>query len=359
MSAPSHKSIVVGAVVAALALAAALLAKAGGGAAEPAPARRTRVGSTAAPPSPPPPTFIGVVRTGDAVEVAPKVEVKLDQVLFRAGDRVRRGQPLASLDVHALESDLAIARAEEAEARARLRDAAARLRRRRALGRTSIAREELDEADAQAAMARAQMEAHRARAVQLARALDDARLRAPFDGVVAALYASPGALVSPTRPVLRLIGDGAVEVRFAVPERQAASVTAGQPVHIELSALGLSLRGTVERIAPEVDAVSHLVVAVARVNESQNPGLVSGTVARVTPAPADKAERAADPHPRSGTEATAPAAAPAHGDGSRAGTTSAPSAAGAGERHAQTKSSFGSRASARRERRSSQPRLRP
>jgi RND family efflux transporter MFP subunit len=201
---------------------------------------------------------------------------------------VTKGRPLASLDVRSLRQDLGVARAELTEANARLRDAEVKLKRRAALSRyKAVAREELDEARAQAAMARAQVVAHKARVEQLVHSLDDAQLRAPFDGVVATIYASDGALVSPSKPVLRLLSDGDAEVRFAIPEEHAKDVAAGDRVRIDIKSLNLSLNGVVQGVAPEVDSGSHMIFSTAllEATEGQKPLLVSGTVVRVTPAP--------------------------------------------------------------------------
>jgi RND family efflux transporter MFP subunit len=253
-------------------------------AASSAPVRRAAPRAQAAATEP----FVGVVRAGQAVEIAPKVEGKLETILFRPGDRVSRGKPLAQLDLRSLKQDLDVARAELTEANARLRDADVKLRRRRALNRfAAVAREELDEAKAQATMARAQVTAHRARVAQLEHNVDDGLLRSPFDGVVATCYASEGALVGPSRPVLRLISDGDVEVRFAIPEEHAREVSAGDRVRIELKTLKLVVHGVVRDLAPEVDSGSHMVFSTARLelDGAQRSLISSGTVARVTPEP--------------------------------------------------------------------------
>jgi RND family efflux transporter MFP subunit len=242
--------------------------------------------ATTAAPAPEP--FVGVVRAGQAVEVAPKFEGKVEAILFEAGDRVTRGRPLARLDLSSLKQDLDVARAELVEANARLRDAQVKLRRRRALNRfAAVAREELDEARAQAEMAKAQVTAHRARVEQLRHSLDDGLLRAPFDGVVATCYASEGSLVSPNRPVLRLLSDGDAEVRFAIPEERAREVSAGDRVRIELKTLKLVVRGVVRGLAPEVDSGSHMIFSTAKLelDGTQRSLITSGTVARVTPEP--------------------------------------------------------------------------
>jgi membrane fusion protein (multidrug efflux system)/multidrug efflux system membrane fusion protein len=228
--------------------------------------------------------FLGVVRSGEAIEVAPKAEGKLESVLFRAGAKVRRGTPLARLDTRALREDMVISKATLAEMTARSAEAQARYQRRRALHRYGgVAKEEIEEARAQTKALSARLVAQRARITQLEHSLEEAELRAPFDGVVAAVYASPGALAGPTKPVLRLLSEGDVEVRFAVPEGRAGEIHTGDRVRLDARAVDVVAHGSITSIAPEVDSGSHMIFATARL-ESGGHGmcnLVSGTVARV------------------------------------------------------------------------------
>src|SRR4051794_31672982 len=57
------------------------------------------------------PGFIGVVVAGEWADLEPKVEGRIEEVFVRPGDAVRRGQPIARLDVKAAETELTSARA--------------------------------------------------------------------------------------------------------------------------------------------------------------------------------------------------------------------------------------------------------
>jgi RND family efflux transporter MFP subunit len=229
--------------------------------------------------------FVGVVRPRESVELAPKIEGKLEEVLFHPGARVQQGMPLARLDTRGLQQDLVMAKAELAEVKAKDKEAQSRLRRRRALSRyDGVAREELDEAKARASAMHAKVIAQRARIAQLKHNLEEAELRAPFDGVVATAYASQGSLVGPTKPVLRLLSAGALEVRFAVPETRAEDVHARDRVVVELRTGDARTRAEVIAVSPEVDPSSHMIFASARLEASEATATPwpPGSIVRVT-----------------------------------------------------------------------------
>src|SRR4051812_16415 len=55
--------------------------------------------------------FVGVLLAGESVDIEPRSEGRIDEVLVKPGDRVLRGAPIARLDVRAIVHQLAIARA--------------------------------------------------------------------------------------------------------------------------------------------------------------------------------------------------------------------------------------------------------
>ena len=103
--------------------------------------------------------------------------------------------------------------------------------------------EEIAVSEAQVAQARASLEA-----VELA--LEQTSLRAPFDGLVAAVDVTAGERTS-TLPVITLVDTSRFRVTVSVDEIDVGRLAKGQTARVTLDALpGIEIAGTVERIAP-------------------------------------------------------------------------------------------------------------
>lgn len=214
--------------------------------------------------------FIGVVLTGQDVDVAPKVEGRLLAVRIKPGDHVRKGQVVAEMDVRAARQSLRLAEAS-------VDDAEQRLARRTAMVAGVLSQEEI-------ANARAVVLERRARVAELRAAVEDATIRAPFDGSVGTRFLEPGAIAGPAHPIVRLLGaSGDVRVRFAIPEELAGTVTVGARAHLSAKSLPRPLLVVVENVAPEVDSAARMILAVARLEPGEHVAspLPAGMVARV------------------------------------------------------------------------------
>jgi RND family efflux transporter MFP subunit len=241
--------------------------------------------------------WIGVVVARETVDVTADSTGRLLSVAVEIGDRVRRGDPIASLDTSLVAQDLEMARsslraseADQKRAADELAEARARNERRQA-NPDFFSKEDLAEVALQAKTAAAALEVaqarvaeQRARVRQLEAGLAQNVIRAPFEGRVAERFADPGALVGPGTPVVRLISAGELLVRAAVPPEQARALTVGTPVTATVRTIGLRIPGTIARVAPEVDAASQMVFVEVRLSpapEAENR-LQTGLVVDVT-----------------------------------------------------------------------------
>lgn len=239
----------------------------------------------AAPPAAPAPVasrparkgWIGVVVAREMVDVTADSNGRLLSVVVEIGDRVRRGDRIATLDTSLIAQDLEMARsslraseADQKRAADELAEARARNERRQA-NPDFFSKEDLAEVALQAKtaasayeVAQARVSEQRARVRQLEAGLAQNVIRAPFDGRVAERFADPGALVGPGTPVVRLISAGELLVRAAVPPEEARSLTVGTPVTSTVRTMDLRVPGTIARVAPEVDAASQMVLIEVR-----------------------------------------------------------------------------------------------
>jgi RND family efflux transporter MFP subunit len=218
---------------------------------------------------PAPRDFLGVLLTGQDVDVAPKVEGRVIAIAVKPGDRVRKSQVLATMDVRAARDSLHLAEAN-------LADAKARLARRTGMAAGVLSQEEISNAEAMVLD-------RRARVGELRALVNDATVRAPFDGAVTTRFLDPGAMAGPARPILRIVGGNNVRVRFAIPEELTGSVATGMHARLSLKSEPQPLVAIVESVAPEVDAAARMTFAVARVElpREQAARLSAGMVARV------------------------------------------------------------------------------
>jgi HlyD family secretion protein len=215
---------------------------------------------------------------------------RVSDVLVDEGDRVKLGQVVAHLapeqltaEVHAASSGIVLAKAaparlaaEERRARATLAFAEQEALRMRALASSgAVSARDLDLAEQQLALARADLERVHAtqteaqRQIAVATSATESKtatvtrtaLVSPFDGVVIRRFKDPGDTVVAGSTVLRVVAVDRLWARAAIDESALFDVREGMPAEIALlgDATG-PLRGSVDRIGREVDRQTHEVL---------------------------------------------------------------------------------------------------
>lgn len=133
----------------------------------------------------------------ERIELTTRVSGVVDQVLVKVGQRVSKGAVLLRLEKTILQARLDEAAAEHARAQADEGDARRELERAQEMfNRTVSSTSELDAAMLRHARAQAGLSAANARRVIAQKNLNDAELKAPFDGVVSAVPGAPGTVVA-------------------------------------------------------------------------------------------------------------------------------------------------------------------
>lgn len=150
------------------------------------------------------------------------------------GDRVVEGQVLATLDPEQFELDVAAARSELATTKAEYDNQQLELDRQRQLfERGWVAKAAYDQAVASFEAAEGQLNLARSRLGLAERDLANARLTAPFDGVIAMRDVDPFVEVSAGQTVFQIDSEGAFEVELSIPDTTVGRLTIGAPVSID------------------------------------------------------------------------------------------------------------------------------
>lgn len=211
------------------------------------------------------------------VHVVARVPGRVSKVLVREGMEVRAGDALVLLDTRDLALAARQAEGQVALARASLRAAIAQrdtlakdLARFRVLAKTqSVSQGEMDRleaqteaASAQVGVAEAQVRVAEAGLALALKAVSDARITAPADGLVVERRVDPGQETAPSAsaPLLVLAAVDPVRVEGWVPENLLWGLRAGMEATVRLDGLpGETFRGMVVLVGPTVDPVTRLV----------------------------------------------------------------------------------------------------
>ncbi|GAB4388692.1 MAG: efflux RND transporter periplasmic adaptor subunit [Thermodesulfovibrionales bacterium] len=212
----------------------------------------------------------GTVRTRTRSVVSARLMAEIKAVHVKEGERVRKGQALASLDDRDVRARAAAADEALKEAKSLLASAESR----RELARATYARheglfrekaltaQELDAVRTElqvAEQAAAQAEAAVGRAEAALREagvhLGFAEVSSPVDGVVAEKAAEPGSMAVPGQPLF-VIDEAAYRMEAAVDEGMVGAVKEGMEVEVSIPALARTMAGRVARVAPAVEPAS-------------------------------------------------------------------------------------------------------
>lgn len=214
--------------------------------------------------------FTGELEAPLAVEVKPKIPGRLEKMELADGRpttegvAVRQGEVIATLDDRELKAQAALAKAQAEQAEVTVAERERERKRLEALYAQAVATEQARDTavsaheGARAALAQAQAQ------LQLAQVnLAEATIRAPMDGVVAARYADPGAMVGPAAAIVQIVQMDPLRLMLAVPARLLPLLTEGQTqVAVETDVRpGREMECTLARIFPAADPETRTVRA--------------------------------------------------------------------------------------------------
>ena len=263
---------------------------------------------------------VGTLAAEDQVTVSSEVDGVVRRIRADLGDRVAAGQPLVELDREKLQYNLDQQRAAHARSLTKygaadernlpqievtpdVRRAAAELAQaKQAFERASelykrqlIAQQMRDDAETTlrlktAAYDAALQEAKNLKtdidasgaAMKLAeRHLEDASIRAPFDGYIQQRMVSVGELVKAQMPVMTVVRVDPLKLLSEIPERMAPWIKVGQPLTLSVDAFpDKQFSATVSRISPAVNTQTR-TFAFEALAPNREALLKPGTFARV------------------------------------------------------------------------------
>lgn len=195
----------------------------------------------------------------------------VSRVLVDEGDRVGKGQLIATLDTEQLTHNHASAQAALAQAE----DAYRRME--ELHGKGSLP--EIKWVEAQTALQRARASEQMAR-----KQLADCRLYAPFSGVISKKFAEKGQNVGAGTQIAKLVAVGRMKVKISVPESEIAQISIGQKADVTIEALGgASMQATVTEKGVAADPLSRsydVKLSLPKADRKLLPGMVADVALR-------------------------------------------------------------------------------
>ena len=211
-----------------------------------------------------------------------RVGGKLIERQVDIGQRVKAGQVLARLDPQDLKLSTDAARAQVAAAQTNRDLAAADFKRFSVLKEQNfISGAELERRETTLKAAQAQLELAQAQLAAQGNQAAYANLISDVSGVVTAVLAERGQVVTAGTPVVQVAQDGARDVVFAVPEDKVAAFKMGSEVVVQVWAAPRTLSGQVREVAASADPVTRTFTV--KVALAARDDLALGSTATVVP----------------------------------------------------------------------------
>ncbi len=193
----------------------------------------------------------GQVEAVQTAGISTRVMGRITNIYVKVGDRVNKGQILATISDEDIRAKRAQATAMIAEAGAAFTLAQKDLDRFTNLYKQqSATAKELDNVTLQYNAARARVDAAKEMRNEIDAMLSYSSLTAPFSGVVTQKLAETGNIANPGIPLLTIEQNGVLQVSATVSESDISHIRTGQAVMMTIKSTGENIQGKIIQINP-------------------------------------------------------------------------------------------------------------
>ena len=197
----------------------------------------------------------GSLRPVNQTLVKTKLAGELRELAVREGMTVTRGQTIAQIDATEYETRVREREAQLASARSQVEQARRSLENTRQLHEKAfVSQSALDGARSAWEVAAGNRDAATAQLTLARKALADARITAPMDGIVAERFAQPGEKLAIDGRILSIVDLSRMEIEAPVPAAEIGAVRVGQAVELRIEGVAQRQVGHIVRIAPSTQA---------------------------------------------------------------------------------------------------------
>ena len=202
----------------------------------------------------------GVVEAVQQSTVSAQISGRVKEILFDAGDSVRKGQVILRIDEREAAQALAGSQAQVMQAQAAMQNTKANYERARQLfAQKFISQAALDKAQADYKVALAQAAASEAGAGQSALVQGYTAVVAPYSGVVAARLVEVGEMVTIGKPLMNGFNPAQMRVIVDVPQHRLADIGTHPQAMVEVVPLNRRVLAAAVTVQPTADARTHSI----------------------------------------------------------------------------------------------------
>ncbi|MCL2012732.1 MAG: efflux RND transporter periplasmic adaptor subunit [Cystobacterineae bacterium] len=228
---------------------------------------------------------VGSVEPYEMVQITSRVPGAVDKANFLEGQYVKAGELIAEIDIKRYQVSVKSAESTLLRANATKAETKAALERRQQAQKNSpglISTEELELHNAKYSTALADQMSAQAALEQAKLNLNDAYVRAPFEGILQSRTVQTGQYVQPGHILTTLLRKNPILVRFKVTDSEASHIKTGMKISFNVGNNLPPLAGEVFFIASSADVVSRMVLVSAKIDNVESKDIPLGSFANVT-----------------------------------------------------------------------------
>ncbi|MCW5916646.1 MAG: efflux RND transporter periplasmic adaptor subunit [Ferruginibacter sp.] len=193
----------------------------------------------------------GKIEAVNSAQISTRIMGYVTSIKAEVGQKVKKGQLLATINSTDLLAKKAQAEAGIAQANAAFINAKKDYDRFKVLfSQKSATQKELDDMATRFEMAKAGLDAAKQIKNEVVSQFSYSNITAPFSGVITSTFVKQGDMANPGMPLLSLEGQSSVQAVVMIPESEISLITQGMSAQVTVKSINKKLKGRIAEISP-------------------------------------------------------------------------------------------------------------
>lgn len=224
----------------------------------------------------------GTIEASQTASISTRIMGYINHIYVKAGDHVRKGQLVASINSQDIQAKKAQADAAIMEAEANVKNAQKDYDRFNALyQKQSASAKELDNVTLQYNASKARLEAAKQMRNEVNAMNSYANIVSPMDGTVTQKIADEGGMAVPGSPLLTIEQNGKLQISASVSESDINKIKKGDKAKVEIKAIGKTIESVITEISPSSLVTGGQYLIKLGIPEPEKKNLYSGMYVNV------------------------------------------------------------------------------